>query len=60
MDRLQHQLDPAIFIRVSRGAIVRLQAIRHVRQRGAGNYAIALEGGTEVPCSKTYWDPAQS
>lgn len=58
MDRLQHQLDPAIFARVSRGAIVRLQAIREVRQRVAGVYIAVLESGAEVTCSKTYWDPA--
>jgi two-component system LytT family response regulator len=58
MDRLQHQLDPATFTRVSRGAIVRLQAIREVHQRVAGNYIAILESGAEVPCSKTYWDPA--
>ena len=60
MDRLQHQLDPATFARVSRSAIVRLDAIRELRLQADGNYTAFLTSGAEVPCSRTYWEPAQS
>lgn len=60
MDRLQHQLDPALFARVSRSAIVRLQAIRELLPQAEGNCIAVLESGARVPCSKTYWDPATS
>lgn len=60
MDRLQHQLDPATFTRVSRSAIVRLDAMTELRLQADGNYIALLKSGTEVPCSKTYWTPRQS
>jgi two-component system, LytTR family, response regulator len=60
MDRLQHQLDPATFARVSRSSIVRLDAIEELRLQSDGSYLACLSSGAEVPCSRTYWEPAQS
>ena len=58
MDALERRLDPAEFVRVSRSAIVRLDAIREVRRKEAGVRAIILAQGDEVPCSKRYWTAA--
>jgi two-component system LytT family response regulator len=58
MDRLQRQLDPAVFARVSRSAIVRLDAIQELRLQADGSYLAHLESGADVPCSRTYWEPA--
>jgi two-component system LytT family response regulator len=60
MDRLQRQLDPAIFVRVSRSAIVRLDAIQELRLQADGNYLALMRSGAEVPCSQKYWSPAQA
>ena len=59
MDRLQRQLDPAVFARVSRNSIVRLDAIQELRLQADGRYIARLKSGADVPCSKTYWEPAQ-
>jgi two-component system, LytTR family, response regulator len=60
MDRLQRQLDPTMFARVSRSAIVRLEAIEELRLQPDGSYTAALKSGTVVPCSRTYWKPNES
>jgi len=60
MDRLQRQLDPAVFARVSRSTIVRLDAIQELRLQADGSYLARLESGADVSCSRTYWQPAQS
>ncbi len=60
MDRLQRQLDPTIFARVSRSAIVRLETIQELRMQPDGNYVALLKSGTEVPSSRTYWKPGES
>jgi two-component system, LytTR family, response regulator len=60
MDHLQRQLDPANFARVSRSAIVRLEAIQELRLQPDGNYGALLNSGTLVPCSRTYWTPDES
>lgn len=59
MDRLQRQLDPAIFARISRSAIVRLETIHALRLSSDGSYIAFLKSGVEVPGSKTYWNPTQ-
>jgi DNA-binding LytR/AlgR family response regulator len=58
MDALEKRLDPAEFARVSRGAIVRVAAIREVRLSEDHNYALLLHSGEEIACSKRYWTAA--
>ncbi len=57
MDRLQRQLDPASFARVSRSAIVRLDTIEELRLQSDGNHLAVLKSGAQVPCSQTFWKP---
>jgi two-component system, LytTR family, response regulator len=57
MDALEKRLDPAEFARVSRSAIVRVAAIREIRQ-GDDVSILILNSGAEVACSKRYWTAA--
>lgn len=49
---LEAKLDPALFHRVSRSAIVRLQAIRQIDTAFSGNYTLVLHDGTRVRTSR--------
>jgi two-component system LytT family response regulator len=49
MDSLEERLDPKQFVRVSRSAIVRMAAIREIRDQ-----VVVLNSGVEVPCSRRY------
>lgn len=55
MARLEHQLDPADFIRVHRSAIVRRELIVDLRKSRGGDHAAWLAGGTQVPVSRNRW-----
>ncbi len=57
MDALEKRLDPAEFARVSRSAIVRVAAIREIRQ-GDDMSILVLTSGAEIACSKKYWTAA--
>lgn len=51
---LDERLDPALFIRVHRSAIVRRDRIAAIRQAGYGAIKVALSTGVEVPVSRSY------
>jgi two-component system LytT family response regulator len=51
---LQHQLDPGIFMRVHRSAMVRIAGIKAIRERGRGDYMIELQDGSAVPIGRRY------
>ena len=51
---LDERLDPSVFIRVHRSAIVRRERIVAIRQAGYGAIKVALSTGIEVPVSRTY------
>lgn len=53
LDALEGRLDPALFMRVHRGALVRLTAIREMVPWFSGRYKLVLEGGQEVTASRT-------
>lgn len=53
LDTLEARLDPALFMRVHRGALVRLAAIREMVPWFSGRYKLVLEGGHEVTASRT-------
>jgi two-component system LytT family response regulator len=50
LEALEHDLDPAQFIRVHRSYIVRANRIREVRRAGA--MVVVLETGAEIPVSR--------
>ncbi|MDO9433753.1 MAG: LytTR family DNA-binding domain-containing protein [Pseudomonadota bacterium] len=51
---LQARLDPSQFVRVRRSALVRVEAIAAIRNRGYGNCRVLLTGGADVKVGKTY------
>jgi len=51
---LDERLDPAVFVRVHRSAIVRRERIVAIRQAGYGAIKVALSTGVEVPVGRTY------
>ncbi|HAS43519.1 MAG TPA: DNA-binding response regulator [Microscillaceae bacterium] len=53
---LGEKLDPALFIRVHRSAIVGIQAIQMVEKDGAGSFVVSLQNQEKVRVSRSYAD----
>ena len=53
MQTLEEQLDPAIFFRIHRSAIVRLDRIDTLRRASGGDYAVRLKDGKELSVSRS-------
>ncbi len=54
MNRLEQQLDPAVFARVNRSAIIRLSLIRQLEPIAKGDYELLLSDGSRHTLSRTY------
>ncbi len=54
LDALQNSLDPKCFVRVNRGTLVRLDAIRELIPWFHGEYKIILHDNTELRWSRRY------
>lgn len=52
LSSFEKRLDPAVFVRVHRSAIVNLDRVRELRTDGAGEAAVVLRDGTRVPVSR--------
>ena len=52
MQTLEEQLDPAVFMRVHRSVIVRLDRIDTMLRSPGGDYAVRLKDGTELSVSR--------
>ena len=52
LDTIESRLDPNAFMRVHRGALVRLGAIREMVPWFSGRYKLVLDGGHEVTASR--------
>jgi two-component system LytT family response regulator len=53
MQTLAEKLDPAIFFRIHRSAIVRLDRIDTLLHAAGGDYAVRLKDGTELSVSRS-------
>jgi two-component system, LytTR family, response regulator len=53
MQTLEEKLDPAIFMRIHRSAIVRLDRIDTLLHAAGGDYAVRLQDGTELSVSRS-------
>ena len=56
MKELEAELDPAVFQRVHRSAIVNLTRVRRLRPHANGEYFLTLSGGQELKLSRTHRD----
>jgi two-component system LytT family response regulator len=54
MADLEEKLDPAMFARVHRSAIVNLHYVKEVRTESRGDFAVLLVNGQRVPMSRSY------
>lgn len=54
MQSLAVRLDPAVFARVHRSAIVNLAKVRRFRALGNGDYEVTLRSGVHVTLSRSY------
>ncbi len=59
MQTLEEQLDPEVFFRVHRSAIVRLDRVDALLHRPGGDYALRLKDGTELDVSRARRDELQ-
>jgi two-component system LytT family response regulator len=53
---LERRLDPDVFIRIHRSAIVRIESIREVECLFHGDYEVVLRSGTRLPLGRKYRD----
>lgn len=51
---LEKRLDPDLFVRVHRGAVVAIGCVRRIVSLGAGDASLQLADGTELRLSRTY------
>ena len=54
MQRVETQLDPAMFVRIHRAVIVNLDRIRELQPWFAGDYVVILRDGRQLKLSRTY------
>ncbi len=52
MQSLEERLDPAVFLRIHRSAIVRLDRVETLLRGSGGDYAVRLKDGTELSVSR--------
>ena len=53
MQTLEERLDPNLFFRIHRSAIVRIDRIDSMRRAAGGDYAVRLKDGTELSLSRS-------
>ena len=54
MNALEERLDPAVFARVHRGAIVNMEFIVELQSWSHGDYRIVLKSGVFLPLGRMY------
>jgi two-component system LytT family response regulator len=54
LDAVQNTLDTKLFVRINRGTLVRLEAIREMLPWFHGEYKVVLHDGTELRWSRRY------
>ena len=59
LTRVAAMLDPAIFLRIHRSHVINMCRVRELAPRAHGEFAIALEDGSEIRSSRSYRAPIQ-
>jgi two-component system LytT family response regulator len=54
LDQLERELDPDVFVRVHRSAIVNLREVRGMERTARRSTVVVLRDGTNVPLSRSY------
>ena len=54
LSSLEGRLDPGVFIRVRRSALVRTDRVTGIRKAGYGDFRVALAEGSEIRVGRTY------
>jgi len=54
MTRVEQRLDPNMFLRVHRSAIVNLQFVKEVRTDPSSEFTVVLINGQKIPMSRSY------
>jgi two-component system, LytTR family, response regulator len=54
MNRLEGTLDPEVFVRVHRSAIVNVRRIKELQAAQRGEYVIVLHSGVRIQSSRSY------
>ncbi|CAH9055395.1 Sensory transduction protein LytR [Pseudoalteromonas holothuriae] len=60
MKELEQELDPALFVRVHRSAIVNTKQISKLVTQSSGEYLLVLENGQELKVSRSYRDKVKA
>jgi two-component system LytT family response regulator len=60
MSELEQELDPTIFCRIHRSAIVNLNRVRSLKLNEDGEYEVVLDDGTHLRLSRRYRNQLQS
>ena len=50
------RLDPGVFVRIHRSAIVNIDRIKELQPLFSGEYSVHLENGTKLTLSRNYKD----
>ena len=56
MQELEDRLDPAVFFRIHRSAIVRLALVEALLRAPGGDYAVRLKGGAQLKVSRSRYE----
>lgn len=54
LTHLEQELDPEVFVRIHRSAMVRLGAIAELERLGSGDYLVRMNGGKELTLSRSF------
>jgi two-component system LytT family response regulator len=54
MTRVQEKLNPAMFVRVHRSAIVNLQFVKEVRTDSPNDFTVVMTNGQKISMSRSY------
>jgi two-component system LytT family response regulator len=55
MASMEKRLDPSLFMRVHRSAIVNLQYVKEVRTEARGDFIVQLQSGQKISMSRSYY-----